>query len=643
MARTTNVREERIELTALDKTLSSGMKGAQKSVDGLRSSVDTMKNVFATLAGGGAVGLFTRALVTHSVQGEQAANRLTAALKATGYQAGISQREIEEMADSIQDSLGFDDEGVKNAASNLIKFGNIHGDVFREALKLSADLAAFMGTDMPEAAQMLGKSLQSPTEGLMMMERNFGKLTDAEEKHIENLVRQGKAVEAQNAVLDLWRKKIGGTAELMNTGLTKATRDLKNAWDDLLQEMGKTDQIGGQVERSLGGLSNLLKDLRKELEGERTPLSTLIIDLANAFAYWQTLGLAGNVGGEQAAHNIFGSIPTPKIGSRAPMDEATRLRKWADDFRAQQAQWLAGPVKLGGSVKKEKEDSSAADLARSLEMQQAILDEANALGVKFLQNQDKLIEEHNRRLEEAGTRGWIAHAEAVQEAADNMIYAWDKFGNRLEVTKERWKEMQDEAEKTNDWAREMGLTFSSAFEDAIVGGKGLREILKGISQDIARIIVRKNITEPAGNAITEFVKGINWGELFKMEQGGVMTSAGPMPLQRYAGGGIADSPQVAMFGEGSTPEAFVPLPDGRRIPVQISGVGDGSTTNNFYRVRGGRGGDVRSTRNTFFIDARGADSTGLARLAAAVRRLDGSIEYRSVAAVFNAQLRGRRV
>ena len=51
--------------------------------------------------------------------------------------------------------------------------------------------------------------------------------------------------------------------------------------------------------------------------------------------------------------------------------------------------------------------------------------------------------------------------------------------------------------------------------------------------------------------------------------GGIMTSRGPVPLKKYARGGIANSPQMALFGEGSTPEAFVPLPDGRRIPVSL--------------------------------------------------------------------------
>jgi tape measure domain-containing protein len=58
---------------------------------------------------------------------------------------------------------------------------------------------------------------------------------------------------------------------------------------------------------------------------------------------------------------------------------------------------------------------------------------------------------------------------------------------------------------------------------------------------------------------------------FGFAKGGIMTSAGPAPLRKYANGGIARSPQLAMFGEGSKPEAFVPLPDGRTIPVTMAG------------------------------------------------------------------------
>ena len=61
---------------------------------------------------------------------------------------------------------------------------------------------------------------------------------------------------------------------------------------------------------------------------------------------------------------------------------------------------------------------------------------------------------------------------------------------------------------------------------------------------------------------------------FKFAMGGIMTPEGPMKLRRYAAGGIATGPQLAMYGEGSRPEAYVPLPDGRSIPVRMQGGSD---------------------------------------------------------------------
>jgi hypothetical protein len=61
----------------------------------------------------------------------------------------------------------------------------------------------------------------------------------------------------------------------------------------------------------------------------------------------------------------------------------------------------------------------------------------------------------------------------------------------------------------------------------------------------------------------------------KFAMGGVMTDRGPMALNMYSNGGIASSPQMAMYGEGRRPEAYVPLPDGKTIPVTMQGGGSG--------------------------------------------------------------------
>jgi hypothetical protein len=74
-----------------------------------------------------------------------------------------------------------------------------------------------------------------------------------------------------------------------------------------------------------------------------------------------------------------------------------------------------------------------------------------------------------------------------------------------------------------------------------------------------------------------------------------------IPLQKYAKGGIARTPQLAMFGEGSRPEAYVPLPDGRSIPVSMSG-GGGNVNNISVNVsvdnKGGTQTQTQSADNT---------------------------------------------
>ena len=69
-----------------------------------------------------------------------------------------------------------------------------------------------------------------------------------------------------------------------------------------------------------------------------------------------------------------------------------------------------------------------------------------------------------------------------------------------------------------------------------------------------------------------------FGGAIASANGNIMTDHGPLPLKYYSNGGIAKKAQVSIFGEGRTPEAYVPLPDGRSIPVTMKVDGmDGET------------------------------------------------------------------
>src|SRR5574337_1598487 len=109
------------------------------------------------------------------------------------------------------------------------------------------------------------------------------------------------------------------------------------------------------------------------------------------------------------------------------------------------------------------------------------------------------------------------------EALNERIAFINKAFAEGKITVEQWAEavrtatgtmdndVQQAAEKGIDAARELGLTFSSAFEDAIVGGKGLRDVLKGLEDDILRIVTRKLVTEPLAGATTDFLGSLTKG------------------------------------------------------------------------------------------------------------------------------------
>lgn len=127
-------------------------------------------------------------------------------------------------------------------------------------------------------------------------------------------------------------------------------------------------------------------------------------------------------------------------------------------------------------------------------------------------------------------------------------------------------------------ARSMQQNFGDALYNVITGDlKSAKEAFKNFGRDVLRILSQVIVKMLLMKTIGQLnIPGVGkMGQFFA--NGGVMTSGGAVPLKRYSSGGVANSPQLAVFGEGSKPEAYVPLPDGRRIPVAMKGGGGGTT------------------------------------------------------------------
>ena len=179
----------------------------------------------------------------------------------------------------------------------------------------------------------------------------------------------------------------------------------------------------------------------------------------------------------------------------------------------------------------------------------------------------------------------------------------------LEDLERAERRVAEGAGRTSETVRELGLSFSSAFEDAVVKGEKLSKVLQGLLQDITRIIARKTITEPLGNAVSSALSGFSFDSMFS----GIGSWLGGL---FRAEGGPVTAGQPYIVGERG-PEWFVPRQSGVVLP---NGVAPGGTTIN----------------TSIAIDARGADAGVEARL----RLLAGQIARQASAMTLDAIRRG---
>ena len=225
---------------------------------------------------------------------------------------------------------------------------------------------------------------------------------------------------------------------------------------------------------------------------------------------------------------------------------------------------------------------------------------------RLIQQNENAYERYARRLSNLGTL--VERAERLGQPIPDETVSREAQA-ALEELERGQERVQRATERASDTARELGLTFSSAFEDAVIRGARLSDVLKGIGQDIARIIARRTITEPLGNALTGALSGFSFGSVFD----GIGSWLGG--LFRAEGGPVAAG-QPYIVGERG-PEWFVPRQSGTVLP---NGTVPGGTTIN----------------TSIAIDARGADAGVEARL----RLLAGQIARQASAMTLDAIRRG---
>jgi tape measure domain-containing protein len=159
------------------------------------------------------------------------------------------------------------------------------------------------------------------------------------------------------------------------------------------------------------------------------------------------------------------------------------------------------------------------------------------------------------------------------------------------------------------------------FIDDLVAGKSAAEALGGVFQKLGDKLIDLGLDSLFGTGQGSSPFGAI-GSLFFHANGGI--AANGRPLKTFARGGVSNT--AAIFGETGQPEAAVPLPDGRRIPVDL-------------RLPANPGSGATHVSIPISIDASGADPAAIARLERTVSQMKVELPHAVIGAVRDAKKR----
>jgi hypothetical protein len=276
------------------------------------------------------------------------------------------------------------------------------------------------------------------------------------------------------------------------------------------------------------------------------------------------------------------TISTPEIGGLPEISAATTKPDTSANPFAETAKNLAAFIqKVQDAIQPNK------DLTVSLQEQLDSFTNLDPVMRQYLQNQVDIVKtnaegarviaeltERQKRLKEllAQTPAGAANQQVAQATKDveilNQAYEAGEISLKeyLQAQDNLFGKTQENIKDTQNFMRDLGATFSSAFEQAILDGQKFRGVLAGLANDIQRLITRRFITDPLmkgfDSILGDIAGSIGLGTLFNAK-GNAFDQSG---VKMFASGGVVSGATPFTYGGGSLgvmgeagPEAILPL------------------------------------------------------------------------------------
>lgn len=497
-------------------------------------------------------------------------------LAATLGQAGYKTEEILRITETFSKTLRIQGASTAEAASATLQFAQAMGS----GVLRGEELNALMESNSAFTIR-LAKALGVP----------IGELRKLGEKGALTSEILAKALAEMQGEVDKTSEKLGkglaGEANSAWTAFTGLTDAINDVW-------GITQKAGA----GFAWLATKIKevtDLVRQHDAERQKDSDYYFDLAKKQEgvtdaqikkekELREIRRNPNVSFERPTENL--NIGSGVVDNGSSQSAAQMLADQKEKAKAEKEAKKAAKEAAAEAKRDAKEAlKNAEDLQKSLnELEKDSGRKAQTKNMTELKKKLMEVDFAAKDLSEQYKRELTpAQLEQIETVKKNVI-ALDE----LERQQDSIKKQQEEQKEL---AKEIGLTFTSAFEDAVSEGAKFSDILKGIEKDIIRILVRQNITKPLlsifggddsnGGGGASNILGSIGTALF----GGSSSTYGPTQPGVFGGGraigGAVQAGMPYMVGE-KRPEIFVPQSAGRIIPNAsgMSGGGNGNVTIN---------------------------------------------------------------
>jgi len=496
------------------------------------------------------------------------------------------------------------------------------GNTSAKAIAAQARITALSGTVKAFAASIAAPLVVTVAiVGAQLVINWFQKIKKAQ----DDLVKSRKELTGQD-----WLKSIGGNA-LTRGQLTQAANDVGKAyeyWADSSKKLKRDlDKLEADAPKQLGGAAvraaAQIKTVKAELALAEQKTRVLEGRYKAAIGRLPSARLAQVTDfGVPTSDKADGESGNATQKAKEPQDVAEKVLSFERQIIAAKA---TGNNLLAAQLQFEKDRFEIGEQRNKNEItankaSSLLLIAGERLGEAALNRDREIVQEKEkqaqfgnqvqRQIEDANfAAGRLTKEEKTRLDIARQIEEVRRAGRVAKVPEDQLEaqinRLRDALEAAQNQSKGFGKTLAESFGAGIKSmgdlannlGQGFANIFSGMADRLAEFVTtgKANFADFARSvladlskifirfALFEALKAILPGgiskSIFGFAGGGIMTERGPLDLRRYASGGIATSPQLAVFGEGSRPEAYVPLPDGRTIPVTIKGGSTGSTNN----------------------------------------------------------------